>query len=347
MKSKILILAGGTGTRLWPLSTDEKPKQFQSFFDERTLLQMAYDRVSNFLDSDIYISTNQRYAHLVKRQLPEIPVENIIAEPSRRDTAPCIAFAMKYISDQVGDDAVITIINADQLIKDQIKLQQVIEVSQNVAFNSDQLVLVSVETTFANPNLGYIKVGRRDSIKSNNQHGIAVYELDRFVEKPDIKTAKKYHRSPHFFWNTAIFTWQIKTFFKHLQLHSQSIYKNVMSIVNFNDCLLEYNAFEKISIDYALLEKVPVQQLTVIPADLGWSDVGTWRTMFDESPKDEYSNLVKGKFRYANVKNSVLINETDKEAVAYNLENKFYVITNDTSIVGDLEDSSRLKKIFS
>ncbi len=341
MKAKILILAGGCGTRLWPLSTDEKPKQFQSFFDDRTLLQMAYDRIGDSNPDDIYVSTNKRYKLLVKEQLPDVPFDNIIAEPSRRDTGPCIAFAMKYIKDQSGGDSIVTIINADQLIKKPEKFRSVMNASQKIADQSDQLVLVSVETKFPNPNLGYIKVGSKQQVTD----GISVFQLDQFVEKPDLKSASKYHRAKNYYWNTAIFTWKIDTFLYYLKQYSDDIHTNLQMISDYKNCKDEYDSFPKISIDYALLEKMSPEKLAVIPADLGWSDVGTWKTMFDESPKDKYSNLVKGKFRYSNVKNSVLINETNNEAVAYNLENKFYIITKNTSIVGDLDDSNRLKNI--
>ncbi len=340
-QKKFLILAGGGGTRLWPLSTEELPKQFQSFFDDRTLLQMAFDRISDIDPNNIYISTNKKYRDLVTKQLPEIPQSNIIAEPCKRDTGPCIAFAMKYIQSHSSKDTVVTILNADQLIKDEVELRKLISVSQTTAYETSKLVLISVETKFPNPNLGYIKVKdlkeTRDSVR--------VYSLEQFVEKPSIKKAQKYHRSKKYFWNTAIFTWRIDVFMKHLKEHSNDIHNVLITIKDFNNCNDQYERFNKISIDYALLEKVSTDHINVLIGKIGWSDIGTWKTMFDESNKDKNHNLVKGKFRYSNVKNSVLINQTDTEAVAYNFENKFYVITKTTSIVGDLNDSPGLKRI--
>lgn len=338
---KFLILAGGSGTRLWPLSNDEMPKQFHSFVSDRTLLQMAFDRL-DFADyEDIYVSTNEKYRDIVKSQLPELSEKNIICEPARRDTAPCIAFAMKYIADDSASDEVVTIINADQLIIDNEEFTDVVNAAQKVALEKNKLVLVSVKTKSPNPNLGYIKI---DSLLE--KYGdVEVYGLDKFVEKPNVDRATVFHSSYKYLWNTAIFTWKIETFLGELKNHARELYDTLMSIDDYDNCKDQYENFEKISIDFALMEKVDKEKVNVIPADLGWSDIGTWETLHEELEKNEDGNVVQGAFVVENVKNSLLINRTDSVCLAYKMEGMVMVKTKEAVLIGDIKDSSTLKKL--
>lgn len=340
LNMKFLILAGGTGTRLWPLSNDDLPKQFHSFLGSRTLLQMAYDRLDFASPSDIYVSTNNKYEGIVLDQLKDLPKKNIISEPLKRDTAPCISFAMKYIGNNVGDDEVVTVINADQLIVDNNEFENVVKVAQMKA-SLGKFVLVSVQTKSPNPNLGYIQI---DELQEKID-GVEVYSLGKFVEKPDVDTAEVFHSSFKYLWNTGIFTWKISTFMNGLKLHASELYNNLNAIKDFKDCESEYSDFEKISIDFALMEKLSIDQVVVIPADLGWSDIGTWETLFGELRGDERGNVIQGKFEIDNVKNSLLINKTKTPVVAYKLENMVCVYSEYGHLVGDMYDSSTLKKL--
>lgn len=339
---KFLILAGGSGTRLWPLSTDDVPKQFHSFTSERSLLQMAFDRLSFVESDDIYVSTNQRYRDLVCKQLPELAAKNIIAEPARRDTAPCISFAMKYIQNQSDEEEVVTIINADQLIRDEIEFKEVVDVAQSLALGSDKFVLVSVKTKSANPNLGYIKIA--DIVNKFGE--IEVYNLDKFVEKPDLETAEKFHNSFKYLWNTAIFTWKIKVFFEELRVYSPQITDLLDKITDFEDCKGIYEEFPKISIDFALMEKVEVGKVVVIPADLGWSDIGTWQTLYEELAKDDVGNVVQGKFKYQNVRNSLLINKTSDEVILIDVTDTVVVNVGGKLLMAPIGDSKSLKNLL-
>lgn len=339
---KFLILAGGSGTRLWPLSTDDKPKQFHSFISERSLLQMAFDRLSFVDEADIFVSTNEKYFEVIKDQLPSLPLENIIAEPARRDTAPCISFAMKYIQAKGSEDDVVTIINADQLIVDEAEFRDVVKVAQKKADIDEKMVLVSVKTKSANPNLGYIKI--KDLVEKDGE--VEVYELDKFVEKPDVITAEKFHNSFKYLWNTAIFTWKIKVFLNELEKNSPDVYKVLEKIEDFSNCRSQYESFPKISIDFALMEKVDTEKVLVIPADLGWSDIGTWETLYDELKKDEDGNVVQGKFKYSRVRNSLLINKTDDEVLLIDMENMVVVNTSERILMAPINDSKALKDLL-
>jgi mannose-1-phosphate guanylyltransferase len=338
---KFLILAGGTGTRLWPLSNDEIPKQFHSFLGERTLLQMAYDRLGFANPEDIFVSSNVRYKGIIQEQLPDLSEENIISEPMKRDTAPCISYAMKYIGDVVGVDEVVTIINADQLIVDDQEFHEVVKVAQGKALNENKFVLVSVKTKSPNPNLGYIKINELWDKKGE----VEVYGLEKFVEKPNLEKAKEFHNSFKYLWNTAIFTWKISVFMSELTVNAPSIYENLMKITDFSDCETIYSEFEKISIDFALMEKLENDKVVVIPADLGWSDIGTWETLHGELEQDEFGNVLQGEFVVDNVKNCLLINKTTTPAVLYKMENTVCVFSDYGNLVGDIYDSGTLKKL--
>ena len=340
---KFLILAGGSGSRLWPLSSDEKPKQFHSFVDDRSLLQMAFDRLSFVDRSNIFVSTNEKYVDLVLEQLPELDSKNIIGEPARRDTAPCISFAMKYIASFGSKDDVVTIINADQLIQDEEEFKQVVQVAQDKAKNDDKMVLVSVKTKSANPNLGYIKIA--DIL--DRVGGVEVYNLDHFVEKPDLETAEKFHHSFKYLWNTAIFTWKISVFFDELRKSSKELYEIIQTIDDFDNCRVLYESFPKISIDFALMEKVSANRVCVIPADLGWSDIGTWQTLYDELKKDEVGNVVQGAFKYENVENSLLINKSSSDVVLIGLKDSVVVNIDGKLLVAPIADSKTLKNLVS
>lgn len=338
---KFLILAGGTGTRLWPLSNDSVPKQFHRFLGERTLLQMAYDRLGFANPDDVFVSTNLKYKDIIMEQLPEVSTNNLICEPLKRDTAPCISFAMKYIMDAVGPDEVVTIINADQLIVDDEEFQDVVRVAQQKALEDEKFVLVSVKTKSANPNLGYIKISDLEFRDGN----VEVYGLERFVEKPNLEKAKEFHNSFKYLWNTAIFTWKISVFMDELSVCAPETYNNLMKIDDFEDCKDIYADFEKISIDFALMEKLDHKNVLVIPADLGWSDIGTWETLYGELEKDQFGNVVQGEFVLENVRNSLLINRTKTPALVYKLENRVCVYSEYGNLVGDIYDSGTLKKL--
>ena len=337
---KFLILAGGSGTRLWPLSTDEKPKQFQAFTGEDTLIQLAFNRL-HFVDpNNIFISTSEKYRNLVNAQLPTVDAKNIICEPSRRDTGPGIAYAMKYIAKQSSEDDVVTIINADQLIQDEKEFKDVVVKAQQIAQLEEKLVLISVKTTSANPNLGYIRIGNQVGTNNNN----LVYTLDKFVEKPNPIIAKRFHESFRYLWNTGIFTWKISTFMKQLSLHAPDLFE-ILTSASLPISEINYNKFKKISIDFALLEKVEPKKITVIAGDLGWSDIGTWETLFDELYRGDEINVIQGKFIIENVFDCLLINKTNKPVILNKLENKVVVKTDNNLLIADLKDSATLKRL--
>ena len=336
---KFVILAGGSGKRLWPLSTKEKPKQFHSFLSERSLLQEAFDRLSFVQPEDIFVATNEEYVPLVKEQLPELPDENIISEPHLRDTAPCMSFATKYLESKFGPDETVSIIYADHLIKDTAEFERKIRQGHELAANEDKIVIAEVTAKDPNPNLGYVHLGKQ--IEGD------VYELGGFREKPDIKTAEEYVESGEYLWNTGLYIWKISTLLKHLEEFSPEICEVLNSIEDFHDCADQYAKFPKISLDYALMEKIDPNEVRIIKADLGWSDIGTWETLFKELASHDRDNLQEGRVFTIDTTGSVVINQqSDKKVAVIGETDKVVVVTDTSILICPRDESSRIKDVI-
>ncbi len=340
---KFLILAGGTGSRLWPLSTPQKPKQFQNFINDRTLLQQAYDRL-NFADKkDIFVSTNQEYVEIVKAQLPELTDAQIIAEPTLRDTGPCMAFAIKYLQTLFGDDETVSIIYADQLIKNTKEFQEKLLYGHSLAATENKFVVIEVKAKYPNPNLGYVKIG--NLIKQDGE--IEIYELDHFTEKPDYETAKKFVESYKYLWNTGFYIWKTGVFLEQIAQHAPEIDKVLNQISDFSNCLSQYENFPRISLDYALMEKMDPKQVLIIPAELGWSDIGTWNTLYEEMVDEIGNNLTEGEIHHLETKNSIIINkEPNKKVVLINIDNLVVVNTPEEILICHKSEDKRIKEIL-
>lgn len=336
---KFIILAGGSGKRLWPLSTEERPKQFHSFCSDRTLLQEAFDRLDFAKPEDIFVATNEKYVDLVKEQLPEIPDSNIIAEPALRDTAPCMSFATKYLESLFGDEETISIIYADHLIKNKQNFQSAIKKGHEIALQKDKIVIVEVTATDPNPNLGYVKIG--------NQLSDDLYELEGFTEKPDLKTAKEYVASKNYLYNTGLYIWKIKTLLNHLKIHSPEISNLLDQVTDFKNSKEIYEKFPKISLDYALMEKIDPKEVQIIKADLGWSDIGTWETLFKELVKTKHDNLQEGKTYTLDTKGSVVINRhPDKKLAVIGETDKVVVVTESAILICPISENQKIKDIL-
>ncbi|OGJ51777.1 hypothetical protein A2335_00575, partial [Candidatus Peregrinibacteria bacterium RIFOXYB2_FULL_32_7] len=267
---KCVILAGGSGTRLWPISRQSEPKQLQSLISEKTLLQETIERL-DFLDSkNIYIATNKEYLQEIKNQAKQIPDENFIIEPAMRDTATCICYAALHLNQNFPDE-VMSIIYADHLIKNKTEFIEKLKVAEKIAKNENTLNIIEVKAKFPNTNLGYVKIGKR----LEEIDGHEIYEFLEFKEKPDEETAQKYLESYQYLWNTGFYVWKISEILQQYQKFLPKTYKNLKEIfdnfdkTNKNEIIVKnYSACEKISIDYAIMEKVKKSKVRIIPASL-------------------------------------------------------------------------------
>jgi mannose-1-phosphate guanylyltransferase len=268
-----LILAGGSGTRLRPLSSDENPKQFLRIFDGVSLIEKTFGRVSRLMEpSSIFVSTNEQYAPKCAAYLPTLPEVNILTEPARRNTAPAIAVCC-FAIESISEDAVIAVLSSDSYIADEDEFLRVLARAYDFAASSDYLVTIGIEPAEANTGYGYLQLG--DEIASPG-----ILRVDGFREKPSQEAADEYLRSGGYCWNAGMFVWRASVFRRALEAAAPEIAALADRIVTSGDPgrrVDHYEAMPSISIDYALMEKAP--RVAAIRGNFGWSDVGSFESL--------------------------------------------------------------------
>ncbi len=326
---KVVILAGGAGTRLWPMSTVEKPKQFQKLVSDRTMLQETFDRVSFIDPKNIYVSTNAEYVHFIKDQLPEIPEENIIAEPCLRDTAPCISLAAVSI-EKDDPEAIMAVIYADHLVRNEDEFQKKLELAAKLAEEENTLNIIEVTATAPNTNLGYVRIGKELSPE--------IHEFIEFKEKPDLATAEQFISSGDYLWNTGFYVWKASRILEEFQKHLPETRKH-LDVENYSKC-------EKISIDYGIMEKVDPADVRIISADLGWSDIGTWATLHEELTQNPSENITKGRVVHVDSEGNLIYNNGTNEIATLGLKNTIVINYKDNLLICPKDRSADLKTLL-
>ena len=293
MNTHVVIMAGGVGSRLWPLSTPEVPKQFIDVLGVgRSLIQLTVDRFAPVCAPDhFWVVTGEKYVDLVKEQLPAIPADQILAEPEGRNTAPCIAYASWKIQ-QKDPEANIVVTPADALVLKTDDFADII--SKALAFTEERDAIVTVGITPSRPETGYGYIHAAEAL--NGQ----LVKVSEFKEKPDLDTAIGYLEDGHYFWNAGIFVWNVDTIVRELRAYAPQIAEVMDQLApaffTENETPRLRSLFptcEKISIDYAVMEKSP--RIYVIAGDLGWSDLGSWGSVMGHIPQDADGNVVVGK----------------------------------------------------
>lgn len=289
-------MAGGVGSRFWPMSTTEKPKQFIDVLGVgRSLLQLTFDRFSGVCaPENVWVVTNRSYKDIVAEQLPDIPVGNILCEPCRRNTAPCIAYVSWRIKAK-DRDANVVITPSDHIVTDCEEFKRVVSQSLRFTSETDAIITLGMKPTRPETGYGYIQADLSSSSPRNKE----IFRVDSFREKPDLDTARKYIRNKSYFWNAGIFIWNIRTIINAFRIYQPAISKIFESMSPVYGTPQEQEEIdrrfpecESISVDYAIMEKA--EEIFVCPADFGWSDLGTWGSLLVQTRKDLYGNGVIG-----------------------------------------------------
>lgn len=277
-KNHLVIMAGGIGSRFWPMSTDECPKQFIDVLGVgRSLLQLTMDRFSGVVDAEnIWVVTNGRYADMVKEQLPGIPSNHVLCEPCRRNTAPCIAYVSWRIKSQ-DPKANIVVTPSDHVVTNVEEFRRVIKHCLNFTEDNDAIVTLGMKPTRPETGYGYIQADLSQSSVRNKE----IFRVDSFKEKPDLSIAKEYIKDKSYFWNAGIFIWNVTTIvnaFRIFQPTLSKIFEGMQDVFGTDKeqeiIDKRYPECQNISVDYAIMEKV--EEIFVCPSDFGWSDLGTW-----------------------------------------------------------------------
>jgi len=332
-----LIMAGGKGTRFWPLSTEEKPKQFLNLIGEETMIQMTVNRIKPIIPiKRIFVCTGSMYVDLVKEQLPELPSRNIIIEPEARNTAPCIALSALVIQ-RYYKDANMIVLPSDHLIKYEEKFRHIVETSNEfIEKNNYAIITLGMKPDRPETGYGYIKY----NIDSDTKALSNIFKVDKFVEKPNEEKAKKYLDDGYYLWNGGMFLWKISTIIDEIKKYAPETYDAIKEIGDIAEENLQnliekkYHKTEAISIDYAVLEKS--QNIYVVPSEIGWDDIGTWKSVERYKEKDINNNIIDGNTRVIESKSNIAINNGKRivmigidDVMTLETEDSIYIVNRD------------------
>ena len=340
MEKYILIMAGGVGSRFWPRSRKNLPKQLLNIFGQQTMIQETVDRIRNLVPPEnILIITNKVQKALVEEQLSFIPKENVVAEPVGRNTAPCVGLAAQIISKK-SKDAVFVTLPADHLIKNRKKFIDTLNKSIEFAYNSKGLVTFGITPTRPDTGYGYINF-KKSEVEKN------IHKVIKFVEKPDAQKAKSYLESGNFFWNSGMFVWRTDVILDEISAYLPELSKGLNELdksigTNEFDGALEvfFNSIKGISVDYGIMEKS--DKVFMIEGDFDWSDVGSWETVYELSRKDENANAVVGDV-YTKKTNSSYIFSPNKFTSVIGLQNIVVIDTPDALLVCNRENVQEVR----
>lgn len=345
MRIAAVIMAGGRGERFWPSSREDRPKQFLSFDGKETLLQRTVGRLGGLCGSEsTWVVTREDYAHLVKEQLPNLPLGQVLLEPQGRDTAPCVALATLYVG-HADPDAVMVMLPADHLVLQEDRFRETLSDAVSAAMDSDALVTIGIRPTRPETGYGYIRMG--SSWEANS----AALRVAEFTEKPPRERAIAYLQSGDYLWNSGIFVWKISAIRRALSRHLPALMQSLAPLeealgTEREATLLEqiYPTLPKISIDYAVMEKA--ENALVIPADFGWDDLGTWAALERVVPANEDGNIISGRVLTVDTSGSILKTDHDRRLlVTFGVSDLVVVDTSDVLLVADKERVSDLKAV--
>ncbi len=347
MKNKhhyVAIMAGGIGSRFWPMSRTAYPKQFLDVLNTgKTLVQWTYDRYAKFMPAEnIFIVTSEEYVEIVKEQLPLLPIENILAEPSRKNTAPCIAYISFKLA-QIDPEATFIVAPSDHLILEEAAFEATAMLALDFVENIKALATLGIKPTQPNTGYGYIQFEGHEVAKG-------IYKVKTFTEKPSLEIAQTFLASGDFLWNAGIFAWKVSTILAAFEKHQPEMFELFDHEKHHFNTPQEKQAIQKIypqcvniSIDIAIMEKA--DNVYVIPSSFGWSDLGTWNSAYDNMEKDYFSNAVASDNVVVIDATKCMINAPkDKLVVVQGLDDFIVVDTKDVLLICSKEKEQSIKE---
>ena len=336
-KMKHVIMCGGSGSRFWPLSTSKMPKQFLKLLGNKSLLRLTVDRLLNISSvENIFLVTSKKYEDLIKSEIPEIPVENILYEPSARNTTAAIYYALKIVQAK-NKSSVVGVYPADHYIKSKQDFVACIKDANDlISRDKERVYTFGIKPNYPSTSYGYIKC----DIDNGNS-----YKVTKFCEKPDLDTAKKMIESDSYVWYSGMFFFDINTMLDEINLfvpEMESLFDGV-DVENFNQIENIWNQIPKISIDYAVMEKT--QKAFCLKVDCGWTDLGTWVSLYDFLDKDKDGNVFDGNVFSHKATNNLAIAKNSNIGIV-GLDNIAVVEHNNQILVINLSDSESVRKII-
>lgn len=339
---KIVVFAGGVGTRLWPLSRKNSPKQFEKILGDKSTLQLAVHRLRpDFAFEDIYIATGKKYEQIVRQQLPELPSENFIFEPTVRDVGPAVGLAMSVIGKD-DPNSPVAILWSDHFVKKERRFREVLHFAEDlVKKDNNSLILIGQRARFANQNLGWIEFGN----EVEEIRGTKVFEFKKLLYRPTLEQAEQFLASDNYAWNPGYFVTTPGFLLSQYKKFAPDLINGIAKIKDEKTLESIYPTLEKISFDNAILEKIDAKHVSVIAADLGWSDVGAWEALKEALEKASDENVTKGKVIVTDSADNLVFNYTDQLVVGIDLEKMLVINTDDVLLVCSKNSVPKIKKL--
>ena len=341
----LVIMAGGVGSRFWPMSTPDRPKQFIDVLGVgRTLLQLTYQRFRDICPlQNVWVVTNAKYADLCREQLPDMPPQNVLSEPCRRNTAPCIAYVSWRIKTQ-DPQANIVVTPSDHIVTDETEFRRVVTQCLNFTAETDAIVTLGMRPTRPETGYGYIQADLASASPRNKE----IFRVDSFREKPDRATAERYIAQKQYFWNAGIFIWRVSTIVNAFRIYQPAINKQFEDLAPYygtpkEQALIDerYPQCQSISVDYAIMEKA--EEIFVCPADFGWSDLGTWGSLLTQSKQDLYGNAVIGEnISLFDTHNCIIHTTEEKQVVVQGLDGYIVAEKDNALLICQLSEEQRI-----
>lgn len=345
MKIYSVILAGGGGTRFWPLSRQNTPKQILNISGNDIMINETINRCSSLIGyEDTFIVTGKSQVELLKKVLiPSVPANNILGEPVGKNTAACIVYAALYLKKKFND-GIMVVLPSDHFISDERSFAETLSNACSIADESGKLVTIGIKPTFPSTGYGYIRYDPKAAGRMNG-----AYEVSEFVEKPDFQRAKTYLESRNYLWNSGMFIWKISVILENFKRYLPRLYNSVLKLYEYMDTgrfaeVLDevYPGLQSISIDYGILERS--DEVLVVPGDFGWNDVGSWDALGSIFPVDNNGNIVKAKHVGIHTRNSIIYS-TERLVATIGVDNLIIADTGDALLICPKENAQEVKDL--